>query len=167
MRVNEKIKQIMKEEKFHTVDFGPVFNCPSNVAASRFYNGIATIFDLVHLMEFMGGEVIIRSHNGTEIPITVEDVQADKIERKDRYTRYTHKNVVPNTEENITQTNLQNEQVVIQNSVQEPLKNLEQEIKQETNQNTEQDIMQNFEKKSEEEKEQNIVPTFELPKELQ
>lgn len=91
MRINDKIKMIMKEERFRSVDFGPVFNCQPNVAASRFYNGIATICDLVKIMEFMGGEVIIRSHNGTEIPLTVEDVIADKAERKDRYVRYTKK----------------------------------------------------------------------------
>lgn len=91
MKVNDKLRMVMKEEKFRSVDFGAVFNCAPNVAASRFYNGIATIYDLVRLMNFMGGEVIIRSHNGTEIPITVEDVQADKIERKQRYVRYTSK----------------------------------------------------------------------------
>lgn len=92
MRVNDKLRLIMKEEKFRSVDFGTVFNCAPNVAASRFYNGIATIYDLVRLMDFMGGEVLIRSHNGTEIPITVEDVMADKTERKQRYVRYTGKN---------------------------------------------------------------------------
>lgn len=91
MRINDKLRQVMKEEKFRSVDFGPVFNCAPNVAASRFYNGIATIYDLVKLMNFMGGEVIIRSHNGTEIPLTVEDVQSDKAERKERYERYTGK----------------------------------------------------------------------------
>lgn len=91
MKINDKIRQVMKEERFRSVDFGPVFNCAPNVAASRFYNGIATICDLVKIMNFMGGEVIIRSHNGTEIPLTVEDVMADKAERKERYIRYTTK----------------------------------------------------------------------------
>jgi len=91
MKINDKIRVVMKEEKFRSVDFGPVFGCAPNVAASRFYNGIATIYDLVRLMDFMGGEVIIRSHNGTEIPLTLDDVQADKMERKERYVRYTGK----------------------------------------------------------------------------
>lgn len=91
MRINEKLRRIMKEEKFKSVDFGPVFGCNSNVAASRFYNGIATIYDLVRLMNFMGGEVVLRSHHGTEIPLTIDDVQADKIERKTRYLKYSGK----------------------------------------------------------------------------
>lgn len=142
MRVNDKLRLVMKEEKFRSVDFGTIFNCAPNVAASRFYNGIATIYDLVRLMDFMGGEVIIRSHNGTEIPITVEDVLADKIERKDRYTRYTHKNSVDNTEKNLTQTETQNEQQITKN--------------------TEQNIVESFVKRSEEEKNQNIKSTLEL-----
>lgn len=91
MRVNDKLRIVMREEKFRSVDFAAVFGCTPNVAASRFYNGIATIYDLVRLMEFMGGEVILRSHNGTEIPLTVEDVTSDKEERKERYNRYTGK----------------------------------------------------------------------------
>ncbi len=98
MKINDKIRQVMKEERFRSVDFGPVFNCAPNVAASRFYNGIATIYDLVKIMNFMGGEVIIRSHNGTEIPLTVEDVMADKAERKERYIRYTTKKTAENVE---------------------------------------------------------------------
>ncbi len=91
MRINEKLRRIMKEEKFKSVDFGPVFGCTSSVAASRFYNGIATIYDLVRLMNFMGGEVVLRSRNGTEISLTIDDVQADKIERKTRYLKYSGK----------------------------------------------------------------------------
>lgn len=91
MKINDKLRRIMKEEKFKSVDFGPVFGCAANVAASRFYNGIATIYDLVRLMNFMGGEVILRSHNGTEIPLTIDDVQSDKAERKTRYLKYTDK----------------------------------------------------------------------------
>jgi len=99
MRINDKLRLIMKEEKFKSVDFGPVFGCTGNVAASRFYNGIATIYDLVRLMNFMGGEVVLRSHNGTEIPLTIDDVQADKEERKTRYLKYTGKKKEPAVEE--------------------------------------------------------------------
>ena len=91
MRVNEKLRKIMWEERFRSVDFGPVFNCTPAAAASRFYNGIATIYDLVRLMNFMGGEVVLRSHCGTEVALTIEDVLADKLERKERHTRYTRK----------------------------------------------------------------------------
>lgn len=78
MSVTDKVKAIMKLEGIKAVDLAPALGVGYNSAANRIYRGIKSVGDLIKIVTACGATLVIKTKDGIEIPLTIEDIDEIK-----------------------------------------------------------------------------------------
>lgn len=77
MAVTEKLRGLMSMAGVKGVDLAEALGISYNSASNRMYKGVKSVSDLIKICDRCGATVLIKSKDGTVIPLTLDDVEKE------------------------------------------------------------------------------------------
>lgn len=77
MSIDNKIQMMISSAGLNNRKMAPAFGCSPQTSAAKFQRGITRIDDLIKICSYCGGTLHMTTKDGTVIPLTLEDTNAD------------------------------------------------------------------------------------------
>ena len=78
MSVKNKVNMVLSSTGISSRGLAPYFNCPEQTIANKVCRGIVRIDDLIRIVDACNATLLIKTKDGIEIPLTIEDIDEIK-----------------------------------------------------------------------------------------
>ena len=76
--LKNKVNMVLSSTGISSRKLAPYFNCPEQTIANKVCRGIVRIDDLIRIVDACNATLFIKTKDGIEIPLTLEDIDEPK-----------------------------------------------------------------------------------------
>ena len=73
--VKNKVNMVLSSANISSRRLAPYFNCPEQTIANKVCRGIVRIDDLIRIVDACNATLFIKTKDGIDIPLTIEDIE--------------------------------------------------------------------------------------------